>query len=279
MNFEKIKLLALDLDGTTLKSDTTLSPKVESALKTAIKNDIIVIAASGRPYGSMPKYVLDIDGIDYAITSNGSAVHNKDGKRINSQLISESDVLKFLDATQNYDLILEAFINGETYSDLRYVENPVKYGCPPAYVDYVRSSRGHIDNVRDFIYEHRTELDSIEYACTDKKIRESAKKDILKSTDGFFITSSSENFVEFSAKSATKANAMEYVCNLLGVDQKHTSACGNADNDVDMIRWSGLGAAVKNGSPLCLESADLVVASNDDDGVAELVQHILKING
>lgn len=279
MSFQKIKLLALDLDGTTLKSDTTLSPKVESALKTAVENNIIVVAASGRPYGSMPDHVLDIDGVDYAITSNGSAVYDKHGKRIHSQLISEDDVLKFLEATQNYDLIFEAFIKGDTFSDSRYVNNPIKYGCPPAYFDYVQSSRGHVDNMREFIYEHRNQLDSIEYVCTDKVLRDLAKADIVKSTDGFFITSSSENFVEFSAKSATKANATEYVCKLLGIDRQNTSACGNADNDVDMIRWAGLGAAVKNASSLCLECADLVVASNNDDGVAELVQHILRLNG
>ena len=50
---KKIKLLSLDLDGTTLRSDNTLSPKVKSAIETAIKNGIEVVAASGRPFGSM----------------------------------------------------------------------------------------------------------------------------------------------------------------------------------------------------------------------------------
>lgn len=277
MNGHKTKLLALDLDGTMLRSDVTLSPKVKSALQKAIENGIEVVAASGRPFASMPDCVLKIEGINYSITSNGAAIYDKNGSRIYKSLVDEADVLKLLDITQNYDLIFEAFIDGLTYTDIRYVQDPIKYGGSEAYIDYVRSSHGHIKNIRNFIYEHRTELDSIVYVCSDKNLRNSIRSTIAENTN-FFITSSTENYVEFSAKNATKANAVEHVCNMLGIKRKNIAACGNADNDVDMIKWAGLGAAVSNASPLCLDCADILVASNDDDGVAELVDYILKNN-
>lgn len=67
-----IKLLALDIDGTTMRNNNTLSAKVRQSIEKAIANGIIVVVASGRPYGTMPKQILEIEGIDYVIASNGS---------------------------------------------------------------------------------------------------------------------------------------------------------------------------------------------------------------
>lgn len=275
MNNKEIRLLALDLDGTTLRSNNTLSPVVKAAIERAIASGIEVVAASGRPCGSMPESVLSIDGVDYAITSNGAAVYDKNKNCIHKSLLDENEVKKLLEITEPYDLIFEAFIDGLTYTDLRYIKEPLKYGCSEAYIDYVRSSHGHIEDMRRFIYEHRKELDSVEYVCTDKALRNSIRQKISENTSEFFITSSSENFVEFTAKNATKANAVKWLCNYLGIDFSHTAACGNADNDADMIKLAGLGAAVKNASPLCIESADIVVASNNDDGVADLIDFLV----
>lgn len=278
MKTKDIKLIALDLDGTVLTDSNTLSDRVKRSLERAIQSGIEVVAASGRPYASMPKNVLGIEGLNYSITSNGAAVHDNSGRRIHSSLISENDVIKLLKITEEYDLIFEAFVDGLTYTDSRYTANPLKYGCSEAYVDYVRASHGHIDNMRDFICNHRRELDSIEIVCTDAKKRAHIRQLVGNNTSGFYITSSSENFIEFMDKSATKGNAVDWLRNHLDVKQEHTCACGNADNDADMIEQAGFGAAVENASKLCLDCADVIVPSNNSDGVARLIEIILDKN-
>ena len=278
MKSNDIKLIALDLDGTVLTDSNTLSDRVKRSLERAIQSGIEVVAASGRPYGSMPKNVLGIKGLNYSITSNGAAVHNNSGRRIHSSLISENDVISLLKITEEYDLIFEAYVKGLTYTDSRYTSNPLKYGCSEAYVDYVKASHGHIDNMREFIYNHRRELDSIEIVCTDAKKRAHIRQLVKDSTCEFYITSSSENFIEFMDKSATKGNAVDWLCKHLDVKQEHTCACGNADNDADMIEQAGFGAAVENASKLCLDCADIIVPSNNNDGVARLIEIILDKN-
>lgn len=278
MKLKEIKLIALDLDGTVLTDSNTLSDRVKRSLERAIHSGIEVVAASGRPYGSMPKNVLGIEGLNYSITSNGAAVHDNSGKRIHSTLVSENDVISLLKITEEYDLIFEAYVKGLTYTDSRYTSNPLKYGCSEAYVDYVKASHGHIDNMREFIYNHRKELDSIEIICTNAKKRAHIRQLVEDSTSGFYITSSSENFIEFMDKSATKGNAVNWLCNHLDVSKKNTCACGNADNDADMIEQAGFGAAVENASKLCLDCADIIVPSNNNDGVARLIEIILDKN-
>lgn len=278
MKSKEIKLIALDLDGTVLTDSNTLSDRVKRSLEKAIASGIEVVAASGRPYGSMPKNVLGIKGLNYSITSNGAAVHDNSGRRIHSTLVSENDVISLLKITEGHDLIFEAYVKGLTYTDSRYTSNPLKYGCSEAYVDYVKASHGHIDNMREFIYNHRKELDSIEIICTDAKKRSHIRQLAEDSTSGFYITSSSENFIEFMDKSATKGNAVDWLCNYLDVKTENTCACGNADNDADMIEQAGFGAAVENASRLCLDCADIIVPSNNNDGVARLIEIILDKN-
>ena len=278
MKSKEIKLIALDLDGTVLTDSNTLSVKVKRSLERAIQSGIEVVAASGRPYGSMPKNVLGIEGLNYSITSNGAAVHDNSGRRIHSTLVNENDVISLLKITEGHDLIFEAYVKGLTYTDSRYTSNPLKYGCSEAYVDYVKASHGHIDNMREFIYNHRKELDSIEIICTNAKKRAHIRQLISDNTSGFYITSSSENFIEFMDKSATKGNAVDWLCNYLDVKTESTCACGNADNDADMIEQAGFGAAVENASKLCLDCADIIVPSNNSDGVARLIEIILDKN-
>ena len=278
MKSKEIKLIALDLDGTVLTDSNTLSDRVKRSLERAIHSGIEVVAASGRPYGSMPKNVLGIKGLNYSITSNGAAVHDNSGRRIHSTLVSENDVISLLKITEGHDLIFEAYVKGLTYTDSRYTSNPLKYGCSEAYVDYVKASHGHIDNMREFIYNHRKELDSIEIICTNAKKRAHIRQLAEDSKSGFYITSSSENFIEFMDKSATKGNAVDWLCNYLDVKTENTCACGNADNDADMIEQSGFGAAVENASKLCLDCADIIVPSNNNDGVARLIEIILDKN-
>lgn len=270
----KINLLALDLDGTALRSNNTLSRNVKNAIERAYNSGIIIVAASGRPFASMPKAILDMPEFEYYIASNGAAVYDRNGKRLQSVTLNEYDVLKLLKLTESYDLIWEAFLVGETCTDSRYYNDPTSYGCSAAYVDYVRSSRGTSDDMRGYIYDNRKRLDSVEFVSIDRELREKLRYMIEKNIPTFYVTSSSRNFVEIMDGEATKANALRFICDLLNIPLEETAAAGNADNDVDMIVEAGLGVAVKNATPKCLNAADILVESNDNDGIAELIEMI-----
>ena len=269
-----IKLLALDLDGTVLRSDNTLSKNMRGALMKAVDCGLEVAVASGRPYSSMPREVLAIEGIDWVIASNGAAVYHR-GERLRSLTLREDDVMKLLDLTADCDLIWEAFIGGVACTDKRYYDDPMRYGCSAAYVDYVRGSRGVSSDMRGYIREHRSELDSVEFVCPDPSLRRLLWNRIDREVEGVYITSSSAHFVEFMHADATKANAVSWLSGRLGVSREETAAAGNADNDVDMLLHAGLGAAVKNATPACLDAADLIVGSCDEDGVCELIERCL----
>ena len=272
----QIKLIALDLDGTALRSNNTLSAAVAEAIEAAAAHGVEVVAASGRPYGSMPKDVLCLRGVNYVISSNGAAIHDRSGRRMHETLLKEAAVLRLLELTKDEDLIWEAFSDGATYTDNRYLRDPLRYGCTPAYISYVQNSRGGLDDMRQYIFENRARLDSVEYVCPDKAKRERVRRLLESALEDVYITSSSANFVEFMDAQATKSNALRWLSKALQIPLRQTAACGNADNDADMIACAGLKAAVANASASCRNAAEIILPSNDNDGVARLIERIIK---
>ena len=237
-----------------------------------------VAVASGRPYSSMPQDILNIDGIDWVIASNGASIYHR-GERLRALKLREQDVLDILDLTKAHDLIWEAFIDGVACTDKRYYDDPMRYGCSAAYVSYVRGSRDVSSDMRGFIRDHRRVLDSIEFVCPEQTLRERLWDDIAREVEGVYITSSSAHFVEFMHADATKSGAVGWLSERLGIAQSEIAAAGNADNDKDMLLHAGLGVAVSNATPACLDAADLIVGSCDEDGVSELIEQLIAERG
>ena len=223
MTKNKVKLLALDLDGTVMRSDNTLAPEVKSAIVSAVSCGVEVVVASGRPFSTMPGEIMAIDGIRYVVASNGAAIYDASRRRVRSLTMRESDVLRLLELTEAHDLIWEAFCEGGICTDRRYYNDPVRYGCSAAYVDYVRSSRGCSDDMRGYIFVFFLELDSVEIVCADPSVREPLRAKLERELRGLYITSSSADFVEFMDSRATKSSAVRWICTRENISLAHTA--------------------------------------------------------
>ena len=263
----------MDLDDTTLGSDSRLAPETEKALKRAVKAGIEVVVASGRAFKALPAEVLGIGGISYAITTNGASIeHVPDGRRIMSLSLRPESVMQILELFGSERL--EAFVDGQPYCDAEYAADPLRYGCAPAYVEYVRTTRKPVADMRGFILQNIDRLDSID-VLSKPGAQHEALREKAGMLDNVYVTSSSPRLVEISDADAGKGAALKRLCAMLGVSAEHTAAFGNGDNDADMLRFSGLGVAVKNASESCLEAADCVCGSNDELGVAQMIDKIV----
>jgi len=268
-DFKDIRLIALDLDDTTLRSDSSLADVTRDAIELVIKNDIEVVVASGRAFKSLPKSVISIAGVRYAISSNGAAIeYVPDGKRLLSVTLRPESVLQTLEVFEGERF--EAFIDGQPYCDSEYISDPVRYGCSPAYVEYVQTTRLPISDMPAFIRENLDILDSIDVLCgTLEHKNELWRK--AKKLKNVYVTSSSPRLIEISDSSAGKGAALRKLSEILGIESKYIAAFGNGDNDADMLSFAGLGVAVKNASAKCLAAADFICPSNDENGVAETI--------
>lgn len=263
-----IRLVALDLDDTTLRSDSALDPATKDALIKAIAAGIEVVVASGRAYRSLPDEILSIPGIRYAITSNGAAIERvPGGSRIMSRAVPEAAVHEILNAFPDV-YMLEAFIDGQPYCVSEYIKDPLRYGCSKDYVNYVQSTRLPVEDMRAFILENASRLDSIDLICRNAE-EKALYYDKAKEISGIYVTSSSPRLVEISDAGAGKGRALRYLCERLSVPSENLAAFGNGDNDADMLSFAGFGVAVGNATKACKDAADYICESNNELGVAK----------
>lgn len=275
---EPVKLIALDLDRTTLKSDGHISKANRQAVEYAISKGIHVCIASGRAFDTLPLEVVTIPGIEYAITSNGAAVYKiKDKKCLNSYVLKESSVAGIIKNTARYPVTYEAFIRGKAYASKEYIADPVKFGATPKAIEYVRSTRTLQEDIVSFIYEHKHELDSIDIVLDDDELKNRIIRELYEKDPDIYITSSVKQLIEISYKDAGKKSGVRFLADRLGIDRKNIAAFGDADNDCDMIEFAGAGVAMGNACDALKEAADYITLSNDDDGLAYAIYNILHI--
>lgn len=270
---EDIRLVALDLDDTTLRSDGSLSDETRKAIQAAIDAGLELVIASGRSLRSLPKDVAEIPGIRYAITSNGAAAARlPDGERLVS-LTLHHDTVHELIALFGGEL-LECFIDGQAYCDAKYIADPVRFGCSEAYIGYVKTTRLPVEDMKSFILDNSDRLDSVDVLCKNAEHRAQLWEKALALPKAY-ITSSSPRLIEISDAEAGKGASLRRLCGMLNVPASAVAAFGNGDNDADMLAFAGLGVAMKNATAACIASADFVCGSNDEHGVAQMLYRII----
>ena len=124
-----VQMIALDLDGTLLQPDSTLSAAAEDALTKAISQGICIVVASGRAFTALPEKIRHFAGIRYAVTSNGAAVSELPaGKLLCAWTLPEQAVLDLLKMQQAAGTFrIEAGIGGQMYAPEEYLNNPEKH--------------------------------------------------------------------------------------------------------------------------------------------------------
>lgn len=272
-----IKCIALDLDGTTLCSDKSISQATHRAICKAIRGGIQVVVASGRCLDALPQSVTGISGISYAITSNGAAIYDLETKECLRRLtLTGESVDKILEITKNVEVVYEAFWEGVPYGDKDYVADPLAHGAMPYAVNYIHTTRQPVDDIQAFLKEHKEELDGLDIITRDmglkKKMWDIFQQELLE----VYITSSVENRIEIANYKAGKHSGLKYILDKIKASPEEAAAFGDADNDIEMLSYVKYGMAVENASKRCKEAAYCIVPSNMDDGVALGIEKLLK---
>ena len=91
------------------------------------------------------------------------------------------------------------------------------------------------------------------------------------------MTSSMDRMLEISHRDAGKGSGLLYVLQQLELDKNSAIAFGDGDNDADMLEQAGVGVAMANAMPLCMEKADYISKSNDEYGVAEVLELLIDV--
>lgn len=266
----KIKLVGLDLDGTLLTTDHRITERTKRAIARANAAGCLVIPATGRPLKGVPREFLEIPGVDYAVTANGSTVTDlKKGEDILRFWIDTEDWFRVKEMTKDLDSVLDLFVDGSGYNTRELLDHAEEW-APPGLADYIRASRTVCEDLDAFARRFK-ELEKANLFFRDQTTRAEAKRR-LDEADFLTVTSSAPNNWELNAKGVSKGKALLALAEKLGIEQSEVMACGDSGNDAAMLKAVGLGVAMGNAPDEIKALADRVTDTNDRDGVAKAIE-------
>ena len=274
----KIKLIGFDLDGTLLTSEKKLTERTKNALQKAIAQGVVLVPATGRSIGGVAEEILKFPGIRYVVTANGARVLDlMEEKTLIEEPLSREKCRQILDIFEKYDTLREVYFDGIGYADRVQLENIVRYQDDPAMQKYICATRRPVESTRVKFEAETRGMDKIQALFHRMQDKDTAWEEILESVSDVEVTGALSNNIEVNASGIHKGNALLKLGELLHIDIEEVMAFGDGKNDVRMLETVGCGVAMANSVSEVLEVADMVTASNDDDGVAKIIeQYVLK---
>ncbi|WP_281232211.1 Cof-type HAD-IIB family hydrolase [Flavobacterium gelatinilyticum] len=262
------KMLVLDMDDTLLTDDHRISDLNKKVLLEAQAKGVHVVLASGRPTSAMTAYAkeLELDLNDsYMISFNGAVVSRvKDDLVLFEQKLTPEQIHDLYDYSVEKKTHIITYLDGEIISetDSEYIEIEKDItGLPHRKVqifkDYVNRAA-----VKCILLEDPVYLKTLE-------------NDLKERMPHLSVSMSKPFFLEVAQHGIDKAASLKLLAEKLDVHQSEIIAVGNAGNDLTMIEYAGLGVWVDNVTPELRDKANLIVASNNNDGVAEVVQRYI----
>jgi hypothetical protein len=267
----KIKMIGLDLDGTLLTSDKRLLPFTRQVLTEAIERGILVLMATGRPYTGIPEELRNLSGMRYALTSNGARIlDTQTGKVLIEHLLPLKSAKKALEILRKYDTLQEVYFEGQGYAEAKKLDQISRYHHNPHMWEYVRSSRKAVPSLSELIDRENQDMDKVQALFADMGELGQAWKELEQYEDLVLVSSLGYN-IEINAVGVDKGTGLMELGELLGIRPEEIMACGDGDNDIQMLERSGIGVAMGNAEEKVKAAADYVAETNDEEGAAKAI--------
>lgn len=257
-------LIAIDSDGTLRKSDGTISAKTKEIISRLINDNNIVVICTARPRYHTLEIASKVNSSDYLISSNGTEIYdNKNKKIIYGEYLPKDLCMKIYEDTKKLNIRV-VFVCENTEYVTKFVRNKSQILI-------------NDDNINELFNYNIKQVMVID---EDKDTVKKYEKELSKISQLNMVDSSNFNkdYKSFSmiSSNASKGNALKILANYLNIPMKNTIAIGNDKNDISMIKMAGIGVAVANATDDLKKYAKVITNSNDDDGVANYLEKLLK---
>lgn len=273
VDMERIKLVALDLDGTLLNSHKQITDESRKALYRGAEKGIEIVPCTGRFFGGMPENVRKFPFLHYAITINGASVYDvREQKEIYSACIpweKAVEVLEFID-TLDFAHVYDAYIDNWGWMTRSMQEGVDPFGPDEHYLKMLKTYRTPVENLKEYIRENKKGVQKLQIYMLPAEIDQKKKwmQVIGEKFEWLAITSSVKNNIEMNYYTANKGEALMALAKHLGLQSGQVAAFGDGSNDLTMIKAAGFGISMANGIPELKEAAAYVTHDNDDEGIA-----------
>ncbi|WP_077611241.1 Cof-type HAD-IIB family hydrolase [Clostridium sp. Marseille-P2415] len=264
------RMIVLDLDGTLTNRNKEITPRTKEALFELKRQGGVIVLASGRPtYGVVPL------ARELELQKSGGYILSFNGGRMIDCRTGETVFAKELPVSSNRKIIRmarEHGVNILTYEDDLIVTPDAadEYVCKESAVNKLEVKE--VEDMESYVQFPVVKFMMLEegdyLAMVEPKVKAALGRD-------YSVYRSEPYFLEILPKGIDKAASLERLLLRLGMGRGEMIACGDGYNDLSMIQYAGLGVAMENAVLPVKKAADYVTCSNDDDGIAHVVEKFM----
>lgn len=267
----EIRLVAVDLDGTLLNNDKTLSAVTVRAVARAVARGVEVVLATGRTYREFSHLLRLLPGVRYAVSCTGASVLDC---RIPEELFSSPLPAELVREAwrrlRGYDVLFEVFQDGMIFVDQRLdAQRYMEKTCNPA-PPGTRAPKAAFDG---WLETQQKPMTKIHMFFRDTAERDRAWE-AVRDLDAFVCCSDAYD-LEIMAPGVHKGTGLAQLAEYLDLRPEQILAVGDGGNDLAMLEYAGVKAVVGNAAPELKAVADIVTDTNEHDGVAALLDWLI----
>lgn len=261
-DFKKIKLIALDLDGTLLDDHLEISGRTKKTIKDLVNRGIAVAFVSGRMLKAAELVSSQLEMDIPIVAYNGGKVFIPGEKEIFTKKIPLSEVLKVARYGEERDLYTKVYID-----DVLYIKEPDKESI--AFSKSRNIDYKVVGKLSENIQESANMIVIYYKDDKDEEIDEELNK--IDAT----VTTSLSGSVEIVPKGISKAKGLMILAEYLNIERENILAVGNALNDLEMLEYAGIGIAIRNAEKCLLDKWDNVSEyTNNEEGVYHIIKNL-----
>lgn len=273
----KVKLIALDMDGTLFNHQSEISKKDREMIKKATEAGVAVAVATGRSYVELPIELLCEAGIQYAITGNGSAVYKMPAMEcVFSDCLDKELVCEILKEIEKLDIYYDVYIEGRVYRPERVTHNIRRMDMPSSVHQMIEDTRIVVDDLVEYVrsVKGQVEKTTINFALLEDGtlLDHDKTTEILDRYPQIEYLSGGFHNWEFTKAGVNKGSGLKFLAERIGVAMEETMACGDSQNDYSMLKAAQVAVAMGNAKDEIKEIADFVTLSNEESGVGCAIQ-------
>ena len=265
----KLKLVAIDLDGTLLGSDHALSKRNAETVKRIAESGIFVVLASGRQWHTIVKFANQI-GLPAQfpiIAYNGAMIRTVSGGTLYHLPVPDENAQQIV-----RDCVADGYHLNYYLDDVLYVREDTHWA---RLYEKRTSTSAAVGDLTRFDGREPTKLLLIDTPETTDKLLKHYRDKYGKA---LYITKTDDEYLEFMNPAVSKGVALAEAARWLKVTADECAAFGDTFNDLPMLEWAGVGVAVENAKSELKAVADLIAPANTADGVAVMLERLFPVH-
>lgn len=267
------RLIVSDIDGTFLDSQDRVSPRLRDAVMRAVHAGAEVALATGRPHRWIFPVIDQLPIRPVCVCSNGAVIYDPAEDKILAAHSLEPDTLAAVMAKAE-----EVFAdNGgvsfgvERAGQSAFDNEEESFLTSPGYTTDLWTEGHGVAPVHELASEPAVKLIMRNMTMNSAEMFDAIAPEIDPEV-AHVTYSMNEGLLEVAAPGVNKATGVSTLAAMHGVEQQEVAAFGDMPNDIEMLAWAGMGVAMANAAPLVQDAADMVTTSNNDFGVALVLE-------